>query len=576
MSHPGVAERAPPPADTAERPVGTLFERLLDIAREESGMDLAWISEFVDGEQRVRFTSGAIGAFNTPADFASRYDSSYCARVLDGRLPGVIADARGHEVASLLPLTEELGIGSYVGVPVRRPDGDIYGMLCCISRGPTTTPPPMRLLTALAEAAGEEAAVRRARLEPMEAKRRRIELALREGGLQTVLQPVVQLSRMRIVGVEALSRFNGPPAGPDAWFADAAEVGLGEELELAAIKSALALLPALPADVYLALNASPSTALSPALARLLGTVDVSRLTLELTEHSAVASYEALGEALAPLRAAGMRVAVDDAGAGFASFNHILLLRPDIIKLDIRLTRGVDRDIVKQSLAESLASFAFRTGAVLVAEGVETQGELDTLLRLGATAVQGYFLARPQPLPLPTLQARPKGLLAGASVDTGTMPTPELVAFVLAEVSAVTGFEIAYMTVLHTEAGLLEHRYVHPPGLSVPPKGLCIPWNDSICARCRHAGVVWTADLGQDLAAGYFGEDLGVKTFLSMPIRTPARQETLGTLCAAAFESHYLSDRTVARVEHLARQLADRILLDGIEQFAGQAPIHLAR
>jgi hypothetical protein len=130
---------------------------------------------------------------------------------------------------------------------------------------------------------------------------------------------------------------------------------------------------------------------------LLQAVPMDRLVIELTEHEAVADYALLVDALAPLHAAGAKVAIDDAGAGFASFRHALLLAPEILKLDISLVRGIDRDSSKASLCTALAGFAHATGALLVAEGVETAAEALAVERLGADLAQGYFFGRPSGL-----------------------------------------------------------------------------------------------------------------------------------------------------------------------------------
>ena len=122
--------------------------------------------------------------------------------------------------------------------------------------------------------------------------------------------------------------------------------------------------------------------------------------LELTEHAGIADYNELAEALAPLRESGVRLSVDDAGAGFASLRHILNLRPDIIKLDIGLIRGIDADPARRALASALVGFAAEIGAVIVAEGIETPDELATLCALRVTYGQGYHLARPGGLPFP--------------------------------------------------------------------------------------------------------------------------------------------------------------------------------
>jgi EAL domain-containing protein (putative c-di-GMP-specific phosphodiesterase class I) len=131
------------------------------------------------------------------------------------------------------------------------------------------------------------------------------------------------------------------------------------------------------------------------LPRLLGSDrDLSRVTLEITEHAAVDDYRALADALAPLRRRGATLAVDDAGAGYSSMRHILHLQPDMIKLDMSITHDVDTDRSRRALAKGLTSFAHEIGSVVVAEGVETAEEFNTLASLGVDLAQGYFFAKP--------------------------------------------------------------------------------------------------------------------------------------------------------------------------------------
>ena len=150
----------------------------------------------------------------------------------------------------------------------------------------------------------------------------------------------------------------------------------------------------------LSLNASPESLLAPELVELLAPVAGSRLALELTEHAPVADYAALEAALAGLRARGVQLMIDDAGAGFASLRHVLGLHPDAIKLDLSLTRDIDSDPVRRALAASLVAFAREIGTTIVAEGIETRAELEALRALGVTHAQGYYLARPGPCPVP--------------------------------------------------------------------------------------------------------------------------------------------------------------------------------
>lgn len=218
--------------------------------------------------------------------------------------------------------------------------------------------------------------------------------------MTSVFQPIVDAEVGSIVGVEALTRFDTEPRRPpDQWFADAARVGMGFELELAAIRCALRRQDDLPHGAYLSVNCSPDVLAQPGIERLADEVDAARVVLEMTEHTAISDYSLVQARLALLRDIGFRVAVDDAGSGFASLNHILQLHPDIIKLDSGLIRNVDNDPAKRALVTAMVTFAQELGAELVAEGVETVEEFQTVRRLGISKIQGYLLGRPQTPPI---------------------------------------------------------------------------------------------------------------------------------------------------------------------------------
>ena len=227
----------------------------------------------------------------------------------------------------------------------------------------------------------------------------RIRRAIDGEGLAIVFQPIFDLRDFSVVGFEALSRFTTLPIQtPDIWFREAASAGLGVELELTALREALREAARLPDDAYLSLNMSHRTAMSMRFLENLSDAQAARTVIEITEHEQVDDYDRLATALEGLRTLGGRLAIDDAGAGFASLRHTLRLSPDIIKLDISLTHGIDTDRAQRALASALISFAEEMGISIVAEGIETQAELDALLALGVHYGQGFFLARPGPLP----------------------------------------------------------------------------------------------------------------------------------------------------------------------------------
>lgn len=223
----------------------------------------------------------------------------------------------------------------------------------------------------------------------------RIRQVLASGMLDIVLQPIFGLPGGDRIGAEALARFPVEPLqGPDRWFADAASVGLGVELEVLAVRRALVHLEHLEAGTDLSINVSPTTACAPEFQALVLGVDPRRVVMEVTEHAPIEDYDLFLRSIEPLRTAGVRLAVDDTGAGYASLRHIVLLAPDVIKLDTSLTRGIDTHRTRRALARALISFAAESGATVVAEGVETVEEFDTLRRLGVTSAQGYLLGRP--------------------------------------------------------------------------------------------------------------------------------------------------------------------------------------
>lgn len=214
-----------------------------------------------------------------------------------------------------------------------------------------------------------------------------------------VFQPIYSLGDGRLIAVEALTRFDtDPPHPPDDWFSQAERSGLGIELELSTLQAAFDASRDLSADVALSFNASPALLSDPRLLQLLDWHRDRTLITEITEHSIVDDYPLLQDALAPLRARGIRLAVDDAGAGFASLRHIVRLQPEFIKLDLSLTQNLDNDPIRRPLADCLIQFANRTSSAIIVEGIERAEDLATWRNLGAHAAQGYLLGRPAPLP----------------------------------------------------------------------------------------------------------------------------------------------------------------------------------
>jgi PAS domain S-box-containing protein len=208
-----------------------------------------------------------------------------------------------------------------------------------------------------------------------------------------VFQPIVDIVLDKVVGYEALTRF-ADGSDPEAVFAAAAAAHLGVELEIATLKAALTASKRLPSHTWLNVNASPDFVRAGGLLRFLLSETRRPIVVEVTEHTAIVDYPAFRAAVAALKP-GTRLAVDDAGAGFAGLRHILELRPDFVKLDRWLVAGLEKDEARQAMIVGLRHFARKTGCLLIAEGIETDREIAVLRSLDIHLGQGYALGRPR-------------------------------------------------------------------------------------------------------------------------------------------------------------------------------------
>jgi PAS domain S-box-containing protein len=272
--------------------------------------------------------------------------------------------------------------------------GEVVGLLVA-GTGPEERPALVERLGALVEFA----AVAGALLGPDLAGRRestaehaRVRSIIESRAFHPVFQSVVDLGSGAVLGYEALTRFDdGTP--PDQLFAAADRSSLGIDLEVVTIEAALAASGPLPANVFLDLNVSPDLLLAREPLRTMLRKWGWGVVLEVTEHAPIEDYAAVRQAVSEI-GTNVRLAVDDAGAGFASLRHVLELRPAFIKLDRTLITGIDSDPARQALVAGMHHIATTMGATIVAEGVETEEERSALLTLGVTAAQGYLFGRP--------------------------------------------------------------------------------------------------------------------------------------------------------------------------------------
>lgn len=372
----------------------------LQTVREHLGMDVAFVAEFKDGHRHIRQVDSKNSDIPILAGVSDPLEKTYCQRIVDGRLPNIIPDSLQHPESKDLQVTKKHQIGAYMGVPITLEDGSLYGTFCCLKSDsdPSLQERDLNIMKAFASLASKRISHERVQSINLSAKVDRIQQVLDQQAIKMVYQPIFNWKTKRIVGFEALSRFIAEPSRtPDVWFAEAQETGLGEALELLAIKQALEGLDSLAAPLYVSVNASPDTVQNERFMELIHEMDQSRIVVEITEHISVEKYAELADHLATSRTRGLRIAVDDAGAGFASFRHILNLMPDIIKLDMSITRDIHTDHSRQALVGAFGMFADKTHALVIAEGVENSEECAMLLDLNVQYMQGYYLGKPMPL-----------------------------------------------------------------------------------------------------------------------------------------------------------------------------------
>lgn len=292
---------------------------------------------------------------------------------------------------------KELGAHRVASAPMRS-DGDLIGVLVIDAAESVDDAVFAESLPALVEFANLAAVlIGRDVADRTQAGRARVLIRdiIDAHAFRTVFQPIVDLATSTVVGYEALTRFTDG-VGADLRFAEANVVGLGPELEVATLRASFKEAKSLPRAAWLSINASPALILAGKDLGSIRRTTKRRVVLEVTEHVAIADYEGFRDAILSL-GPKTELAVDDAGAGFASLRHILELRPAFVKLDRSLIAGVESDDARQAMIVGLRHFARSVGCQLIAEGIETEPERTVLTSLEVQLGQGYLLGRPAPI-----------------------------------------------------------------------------------------------------------------------------------------------------------------------------------
>jgi PAS domain S-box-containing protein len=389
------------PGPTAEATAAEICAELFGLP----GVDLAAVFTFVEPTEALTLAvAGPVELQLSPGQLLPTAIATY----LHGRAeqgPWAEAWPARSDDSPYAAALAELGIRAIAYAPIRTGDR----LLGLVGAGTRDEPYARHLIDHL-PAVGEFAATASALLGRQlerghrdDQVRAHVGRVLAGGGFRPVFQPIVDLATGAPVGYEALTRFtDGTP--PDQLIGEAHAIGLGLELEVACLAAALTAAESLPSGCWLSVNVSPDVLRQASgLARLLAERP-RPIVIELTEHAEIADYGAVRRAIGRLGPT-VRLAVDDAGAGFASLRHIVELRPQFLKLDLSLVRHVDRDLARQAMIAGLTQFAARAGSEVIAEGIESPAELEMVRELGVPLAQGYLLGRPGPAPAPAGSGR---------------------------------------------------------------------------------------------------------------------------------------------------------------------------
>lgn len=397
-------------------------KELLSVLSSHMKMDMAGLSIWQDSSLVTQVVAGDGASFGISPGVTFGIDKSFFRDLQTGLVTAITGEARRDPRAAPRDVIRSSNIESYAMTSLADAEGKPYGILYCLSHRtmPGLAQREGRFLSLMASFLKDYLLDLRKLWELRSGISRCISDLIDSGGPRIVYQPVVRLTTGETVAVEALSRF--PPScfghalDTEGWFAEARTVNLHVDLETLIAQQAIKAFSSLPPTVKIAINASPDT-VSERLPQLVCDLpERDRLIIELTEHERWTETPAALRGVERLRSRGIRIAVDDAGTGYSGLEQLIQLRPHLIKIDHALTGGIDRDPVRCALAMGIARLADAINASVIAEGIETPQERDTIAMIGITFGQGYLLGKPDSLAV-------RSALRGTAPATHHGPAP---------------------------------------------------------------------------------------------------------------------------------------------------------
>lgn len=366
-----------------------VIDQALVSVEKRFGLRAVYISKSSEGETLLRSVAGQTHYLPLGSAFESAED--ICKVILSGKSP-----APSEPQSPLAPQAQKRRFDeAQISVPVCLQDGSVHGIFCVhAAEDQKQLNWQKESIGALCDMIGQQVQIELDQTGEVTRLSDRIREIIADNRLRIEFQPIISLRSHEIEGFEVLSRFPDSQKRSTAdWFAEAKAVGLDSALELHAITLALQKMPSFPDGVYIAINASPELLMEEEIYRELNETPRQSIVVEVTEHAIVHDYEKLRKSLEKIRP-NVRVAVDDTGAGYSSFRHILDLKPDIIKMDATITSAIDQSQERLALGRAIESFAHELNMTVVAEGVENQAEFEALRNLGVDAAQGFYISEP--------------------------------------------------------------------------------------------------------------------------------------------------------------------------------------
>ncbi|WP_161981622.1 sensor domain-containing phosphodiesterase [Aurantiacibacter suaedae] len=393
------AHEAPEPPLDDELASDPQIAGFLHSARAHLGLEIGLIGRWVADETREITHVDSLLDLPLEPGLRQHREETYCWHVLTGELPEMIADPAPYPKALALHITEALPVGTHFSVPLRLSDGTVWGSFCAMGRtpDPTLTGRDLAIFEGFAAMAAERIDTLIAEAARREQTRQRIE-DMFEGDAVTIFQqPIHQLADGKPVGVECLARFpDVNKRSPGAWFGDAESTGLGEELEMTAVRGAIETLAGVPEGFFAAIKAPARCVVSGAVRAALEAEAPADVIVTLTQYAAAEDKLALVQALEAIRPTA-RVAIDMVGTSYASMQLAALVKPDFVKLDMALARNVATDPAARALVSAVVALVSEWNGAVVAEGIEESAQAEAMQSLGVSHAQGYLFARPMPM-----------------------------------------------------------------------------------------------------------------------------------------------------------------------------------